>query len=263
MSYSIGRIRKSFNACADEMPVTFRYILRPISVYVTFIVLKAKITNPNIATGTHLALGLASLALLISPEKTFFVSGAFLYILAYIFDFVDGNIARVTDSASYYGKFLDGTVDALLGALFPIVIGVHMYFTNNNWLFLLMGACVGFIVLFACYLLTRASFCNYWLKADMYEKKTQAPSSKPDRTNPLKTNKFPIKKIGNISNDMKIAGLLVAAVTGVTTILFMLILASLALWAILLIIAVMLEAPEQLNVHRISKFDSRLRQNIG
>lgn len=258
--YSLNQIKNSFNPVADDVSLILRHIFRPPSFYLTHALLKLGI-KPNQATLIGLFLGLAGVVFFIIGQRFSFCLGVFFYFLFLIFDFIDGNIARVTDSATYYGKFIDGAVDTIVETLLVYFITIGLYFTGYNRFFLLSGTFVAMLLLFASFLMNRASFFNRWLKMEKTDKQKGFSQSKDTQdVNPLKSNRLPLKKICNISTDVKILTLLIAAIIGMTQFLFIVFLMSVTVGALALVIVTMLNARRQLDVHRISKWDSRLKK---
>lgn len=82
--------------------------------------------SPNGATLFHAALSTGGLAMMLSESSAYFAIGLSLFILAKICDSVDGNLARLQDRASYFGKYLDGLVDIVEDLAFPLVLGLHL-----------------------------------------------------------------------------------------------------------------------------------------
>ena len=186
--------------------------------------------------------------------------GVLFYVLFMFFDVIDGNMARITDSATYFGKFLDGVVDTFVDALLPLSIAVGFYLAGNDILFLFGGVIVTTALLFAAFVINRTSFFNRLLAMDAYERNMPFSKFKVSQDlNPLTSSRIPLKKIGNFLTDAKIVILIVAAITGMTKFFLLLFLLSIAIWALALIIVMIINAAEQLNVRRISKWDSRLK----
>lgn len=111
-----------------RLPLITRYVFVPLSWPLTLFALLAGAT-PNIVTFTRIALYSVALIEICLPSPLH-QAGIFLFILSTIADSVDGNIARVNDQASYYGKFLDGLVDNLGDFLLPLALVVHL--TNQG-----------------------------------------------------------------------------------------------------------------------------------
>lgn len=77
--------------------------------------------------------------------------GAALYFVSVLLDYVDGNVARMQDTATFFGKFLDGTKDKLVYGLLPISLALAAGSRSNGiavldggyWL--AVGALAGFL----------------------------------------------------------------------------------------------------------------------
>ena len=83
--------------------------------------------------------------------------GYFFLYLNLIFDYVDGQICRVTNTASFSGKFFDGLQDTICHVLFPLVIAVGIYNENNTEV-IIWGFSSTFLNLSYLYLIIRYSF---------------------------------------------------------------------------------------------------------
>lgn len=254
--YTLTQVRESFNPNIDDGPIISKYFLRPASFYVTYLLLKLGIRRPNQVTGLCLFCGIISAIFFILGQRTFFSLGVFFYLCFWIFDYSDGNIARVTDLATYYGKFLDGVVDTLIETLLPFSLCLGVYFTRHHKLFLFTGFSFALLSLFISFLINRVSFFNRWLKMENSDRNQNMANLQ--NLNPLKSDILPLEKIYNISTDLKILVLLAAVFAGMTNFLFLVFLATLLVWALSTLIVTLLNAAKQLNVHRVSKFDSRL-----
>lgn len=71
---------------------------------------------------------------LLSEKKFFFVCGFFLLFLASITDYLDGYIARKTNTQSELGKFLDPLADKMLVLLSFFACGCGGYINSFNML---------------------------------------------------------------------------------------------------------------------------------
>jgi len=132
-----------------------RLILRPLSFYLTPWCLYL---TPNVLTWFRLGLTVVSWPLLIEAP----IVASVVLLLNHLLDCVDGNVARMQDRATYWGKFLDGWIDTLGIVVPPLVLGIAVWReTGNSW-WLLMGAVASLLI--ACTDLTRsrASFIRVW-----------------------------------------------------------------------------------------------------
>ena len=103
----------------------FRYIsfyVTPIFYYLRF--------SPNMITLLSLITGVSGSLLIIIFSEIYLQIGIILFFLSIIIDYCDGNIARILNIPTFYGRFLDGFIDTLvLGSLQIALIVVLM---NNN-----------------------------------------------------------------------------------------------------------------------------------
>lgn len=258
MKYAPSEIKKSFNPGANNSSIISRYVIRPLSFYVTSAALEFNMTS-NQATAVSFALGAISMSAFITGERLLFAFGVLLYFLAVLFDYVDGNIARIKDSATYFGKFADGAVDVFADSFIPFAIAVGFYFAGNSIFFLLAGAGVSMFLLFGFFMINRASFLSRWVRIDDLEGKLLS-AGRPSESNPFKAGAVPVYEISNFVMDVKILVLATAAVTGMTTVLFVILFAVVAFRAAVLTAGAALDAVTRLRIHRISKSDFRLHQ---
>ena len=83
-----------------------KYVIRKISIYFTWVLLHTPLTA-NQATFIQAALGIAGSALLAFGGYNWSVLALVLIQLGYIFDCIDGEIARYRNKPSINGIFLD------------------------------------------------------------------------------------------------------------------------------------------------------------
>lgn len=249
--YTIVQIKGTYNPAADGTSWISRRMLRPVSFYLTFLMLKCRV-SANQATILGLISGVLSSIFFITGQQTYLQWGVLFYILFYLYDFVDGNIARVTDTASYYGKFLDGIVDVIVEVLLPFSLAAGFYFSGQSLVFLFIGVTAAILLLFAVFVINRASFFNRWIRMEENDEKINL--------NPINTGKLPMKTIYVILTDFKFIVLFIAFFTGLNTYLLLAFEAAVVIWSGFLIYITMLDASRQLNVHRVSKMDTRLKK---
>ena len=104
-----------------------RNLTRRISIYFTRVFLKMGI-SANQATAVDLLIGLAAGALLVSPNPGHWLIGIFLFYAYFVFDCVDGEIARYRKTASPVGSFLDGGLGLLM---WPYILACMTFGISN------------------------------------------------------------------------------------------------------------------------------------
>lgn len=139
----------------DSEHYFFRWY-RPISFLPSALLIKLGVTA-NIVTSFGALSLLSAFATLASGHLAL---GAFLYLIAYIVDFIDGNIARYSNNPTSFGKIFDGAVDLLTFLLFVSVgfgnvAAGESNFSSNIDIF--SGISGGFVFLLRCYFSLRLS----------------------------------------------------------------------------------------------------------
>ncbi len=131
-------------------PLIF-YGIRPLSLEVTPFFLRLKWT-PNQVSCLGAAFGISACFAFLFGSPVLFQAGAWLYLLYFLCDYVDGNIARFHGTTNHYGKFLDCSFDILIESLLWPSLGWGIYrylqrhpfasweaFSQNRELFALLG----------------------------------------------------------------------------------------------------------------------------
>ncbi len=130
---------------------------RPISFYPSAVLIRVGV-SANAVTAWGASCLLTSFVVLASGLLQ---TGAWLYLLAYVIDFLDGNIARYAGRPSYFGKMIDGLVDSLTFLLFISLSvgnahgGRPLLGANTEFL---LGIATSFIFLFRSYFYLRVSY---------------------------------------------------------------------------------------------------------
>jgi len=138
-------------------------IIRPIGVFITPFFYNCGF-SANAVTYLNGIVTLCTLLLLaLNSEQAIIIM--ILFYIRYILDVVDGNISRLDNSSSYWGKFIDGLVDnvGLLLIPFAVGIGVHMKGGNINHSILLIS--ISIISCFTHMVRARYSFFREWLQS--------------------------------------------------------------------------------------------------
>ena len=114
------------------------YLLSIISYIVTplFLILKIK---ANTITFINFIIAILSLLLIFSSKYNYFITGIALYFLFRVFDFCDGNVARINNQATFYGRFLDATLDIFYESFFILAISFYYFKIFKSEEILLLG----------------------------------------------------------------------------------------------------------------------------
>lgn len=91
-------------------------LLRILSIRVAHFCLRFPVTANQLTIGSFFV-GVLSALCFTRGELAYDAAGVFLFLLAYFFDFVDGDVARLKNSPSLYGEWLDaisGKIETVL-----------------------------------------------------------------------------------------------------------------------------------------------------
>lgn len=113
------------------------YIFTIISFLVTPLFLIFNI-SANYVTLINLIIGSFSIFFLISTEYNSFALGIIIYFIFRILDCVDGNVARITEKTSFFGRFCDSTLDIFYESFFILALGFYSlnYLNSENLFFI-------------------------------------------------------------------------------------------------------------------------------
>lgn len=161
-TYTFKQIIHSQDLQKVESKFFTKFILIPLAWPFTWLSLKFGI-NGNQATLMRLIFYFIAIFLTVINYNH--LGYLFLY-LNLIFDYVDGQICRVTNTASYSGKFFDGLQDTICHVLFPVIIAVGIYNKNNEAEIIVWGLFSAFLNLSYLYLIIRYSLFQKILKID-------------------------------------------------------------------------------------------------
>jgi len=105
---------------------TFRYL----SFFITPFFLKLNI-SANVATYFSGGIGVLAALLICWGTRQYLIIGLWFYLFSYLIDFVDGNIARVTGTATFFGKFIDGYVDIITQTALRLSLAFFVFVNNG------------------------------------------------------------------------------------------------------------------------------------
>lgn len=111
---------------------------RAVSVYFSY-VLGRTFVSPNQITVFWVAIGLLGVVALGSPNYWYRVAGAVLLEVSYLFDFVDGEVARLQGRSSNRGFFLDLLGHSLIKTALFLGIGYREYLISHRPVILILS----------------------------------------------------------------------------------------------------------------------------
>ena len=132
---SIKQLRKICQDKGYQEHITLRFY-RVFSIYITkiFLILGLK---PNFITLFGFLLGIMGGYMYI---KGYFLLGSIFFVIFYIFDNVDGEIARYRKSSSKFGAWLDTVAGHLLYPYFFLALGLGIFFQTEIHWYIVLGA---------------------------------------------------------------------------------------------------------------------------
>ena len=112
-------------------------LIRHLSKHVTPVLLRLPVT-PNQITAASLVVGLGACWFLIQGDHVWMVGAGVLFVLSYVLDNCDGEVAREKGLSSPYGHQFDTFVDWLVHSAFFIALGIGAMrvFGSEVWLWL-------------------------------------------------------------------------------------------------------------------------------
>jgi len=119
-----AEIKATFNGEKTGNPF-FDYFFRPLSFYCTVPLVNMGV-SPNQASLIGLFIGINGLVLWCLGNWAGWIIGTVFMLVYLMFDFIDGNIARYNDNASYIGKFLDAFFNKVIGIGMPFAIAIGL-----------------------------------------------------------------------------------------------------------------------------------------
>ncbi|MBU0581100.1 MAG: CDP-alcohol phosphatidyltransferase family protein [Candidatus Margulisbacteria bacterium] len=139
--------KEELKRCVSDHPdegLVGTLLIRKISIRITKHVARTNLT-PNQITFISFLIGMAAAYLISTAVWKNMVVGGILVILSYVFDNVDGEIARLKGLGSKKGAFIDEILDRIKEGILFFTIALALYKQTNNYLAWVFG----FIALFS------------------------------------------------------------------------------------------------------------------
>ena len=133
--YTIKDIKSAYiqkREWEKQFPIYY-YFVRPVSFYLTYIVLKFT-KNPAKVAVFGFFIGAISCMLFIGSSIWTLWPGIISIIIYSFFDASDGNVARTTDNVTLYGIYFDGLLGLLIEKSYLFFVGFGLAFKNNQFI---------------------------------------------------------------------------------------------------------------------------------
>lgn len=156
-------VEASFNNQVQNMAIV-RHIGRPIGNALTPFFFNQGWTA-NRMTTLRLMLTLLAAIILGFGSPVVVWLAAVMYYLCFITDCIDGNLARLGDNTSYWGKFYDGVADRLFYAIVPFAAGIGLWRQEEFVWSLVVGAVATIIYTYNDLISNRLQFFRLWMES--------------------------------------------------------------------------------------------------
>tara|TARA_Y100001960_G_C14748897_1_gene867262 strand:+ start:313 stop:1095 length:783 start_codon:yes stop_codon:yes gene_type:complete len=158
---TVEDVKASFNNHIRPQ-IFVRLFARPLAIYLTPIVYNAGV-SANMVTVFRCLLNVFALSALASGN--WYMALAFMahVYLSLILDCLDGNIARMSRSVTYWGKFFDGFADKFLSLLTPAAAGIAFWHAADDMRVLIVGFFVTLLAVYAELTKSRLSHHREWM----------------------------------------------------------------------------------------------------
>ncbi|MDP3734467.1 MAG: CDP-alcohol phosphatidyltransferase family protein [Nanoarchaeota archaeon] len=150
MVESIAELQKIChnNARFTDRPWWYR-LYRATSIRFTRLILLSGIKiNPNHITLLEVIMGISGSLLLLSSNILVLIIGFVFLFAAYLFDCMDGELARYYQEFSSAGSYLDEVGHAIVDPLLFTVLALTLYFQSPSTIVMIMGFLTAFLIRF-------------------------------------------------------------------------------------------------------------------
>jgi len=126
MKYSYSSVKNSLHS---QEPWVNVFILKYITMPLVYIIVNYTKVTPNIISLLSISFGLYSAYNYMTGNVIF---GGLMYFISYLFDAVDGKVARITKTGKPYGAWLDICIDRLNLIFITTAISYNVYINTGN-----------------------------------------------------------------------------------------------------------------------------------
>ena len=147
-----------------SLPISNR-VFRYLSFFITPFFLKLNI-SANVTTCLSGGIGVLATLFIFFGTKQYLIIGLWIFLFSSLMDYVDGNIARVKGTSTFFGKFIDGYIDIIRLTALKLSL-VFFVFVNNGPHYLIWIGVLS-VILTPYYHLTLDRYSAYirWITED-------------------------------------------------------------------------------------------------
>ena len=128
-------------------------IYRPIANIMLQRFLKDSSISPNMVSVTSLIMALIASYLFYLQDYKYLILGSFFLNVAYLFDVLDGQLARYKNMASQFGRLFDSMLDVIKMSILFLAISGGIYVQTHNPLVLIWGFIALSNTFLTCYMM--------------------------------------------------------------------------------------------------------------
>lgn len=158
---TVAEVKASFNKNVRGH-FTVMWVGRPIADAITPYFFNSGWT-PNGVTLFRTVVCFIGLACFFLPYDWGPALAALAFYNGFIMDCVDGNLSRLQNSATFFGKFIDGLADMLYVGLAPLMAGLGIWINTGEGVYLLCGALTSCCAIMMQAVRSRMMFFEEWM----------------------------------------------------------------------------------------------------
>lgn len=138
------RLRQILKSDDQLLPKLF---VRPLANRIVGLIGETKITPTQVTIFSFIISIMAALFILYPSYKSLFI-GALLVQVSWVFDSVDGQLARYKNLSTKFGAWLDDQLDVLKSFLYLMSFSCHFFLLTNSIQFIVWGSICSFLFCF-------------------------------------------------------------------------------------------------------------------
>ncbi|BCJ55013.1 hypothetical protein Asp14428_64880 [Actinoplanes sp. NBRC 14428] len=160
-------------------------LVDPVAARLVWLVSPYRRITPNLLTGLATLLGLAAAACFAMQDRWWLVAGAVLFHVSFVVDCVDGKVARLHDTGSMFGAWLDFMFDRLRVFICAIALFGGQYARTGSTAYLWALMVVTFLDLFRYLNSNQMARIRQTMRDELDEARGPVPAPSPSEPAPV------------------------------------------------------------------------------
>ena len=140
-------------------------VFRYLSFFITPFFLKLNI-SANVTTCLSGGIGVLATLFIFFGTKQYLIIGLWIFLFSHLIDFVDGNIARVKGTSTFFGKFIDGYIDIITLTALRLSLAFFVFVNNGPHYLIWIGVLSVILTPYHHLTLDRYSAYARWITED-------------------------------------------------------------------------------------------------